>query len=363
MKKLLMIILALSILSCNNKNNQNIQYINQGNNETINYYNVIYLANTNSGEYVNAEISYDNTNNLGYIIYSDTNQDTVLYNIEKIGEIDEGSIYAKSTDNRILEGNLPSISYTFKAKIDGMEHYFNTVNTNIKEINIIEYSFSDTSTNNKEDRSFNYKNSIFIIKNDKNDNIINKINMDINKHFNIKDVSILNDDSKRNDIYTYIKRDMENEYNIWNNEQNIYNMEILANRYAIDYISDDIISINNFVYKYSGGAHGNYSTIYKVYSLKTGDKINIEDIIIDVNNQDLINIIKQKLLQIRDNKLYFNLDDISLEGNNFYITAKGIVFTWGIYEIAPYSEGETRILLSKNEINNFLKEEYKSIIK
>ena len=46
----------------------------------------------------------------------------------------------------------------------------------------------------------------------------------------------------------------------------------------------------------------------------------IEDILIDVNNLDLINKVKEKLLSIADEESYFNLDGLSLQENNFYIT-------------------------------------------
>ena len=71
--------------------------------------------------------------------------------------------------------------------------------------------------------------------------------------------------------------------------------------------------------------------------------------------------VKEKLLSIADEESYFNLDALSLQENNFYITSKGLTFTWGIYEIAPYATGDSEVLFSIDEIMPYLKDEYKNI--
>ena len=100
-----------------------------------------------------------------------------------------------------------------------------------------------------------------------------------------------------------------------------------------------------------------------MYSLENGNKLKIEDLIIDLKSADLIKLIVDKLVKIegRDANSYFGLDEISLENNNFYLTSKGLVFTWGIYEIGPYAIGETRVLIPTEEIKPYLKDEYKAI--
>ena len=76
---------------------------------------------------------------------------------------------------------------------------------------------------------------------------------------------------------------------------------------------------------------------------------------------DLINKVKEKLLSMADEESYFNLDELSLQENNFYITSKGLTFTWGIYEIAPYVMGDSEVLFLVDEIMPYLKDEYKNI--
>ena len=110
-----------------------------------------------------------------------------------------------------------------------------------------------------------------------------------------------------------------------------------------------------------GGAHGEYGNIHRVYSLSSGERLRIDNILIDVNDLDLLNKVKQKLLSIADEESYFDLEELSLQDNNFYITSKGLVFTWGIYEIAPYSTGKSEVLFSVDEITPYLKDEFKNI--
>ena len=151
-------------------------------------------------------------------------------------------------------------------------------------------------------------------------------------------------------------------YNDWWPSEGEYGFNYYSiSEYGIDYLSEKIVSINNYFYEYTGGAHGLHGKIYKVYSLSNGERLKIEDILIDVNNLDLINKVKEKLLSIADEESYFNLDGLSLQENNFYITSKGLTFTWGIYEIAPYATGDSEVLFSIDEIMPYLKDEYKNI--
>ena len=152
-------------------------------------------------------------------------------------------------------------------------------------------------------------------------------------------------------------------YDEWVESDYISHIESYSSQFGIDFLSEKFVSINQLVYEYTGGAHGNYATINSVYSLENGNKLKIEDLITDLNNTDLLNLVKDKLVKIegRDANSYFGLDELSLENNNFYLTSKGLVFTWGIYEIGPYAIGETRVLIPTEEIKPYLKDEYKAI--
>lgn len=362
-------------VSCGNSNNTKQETVTDNNtaeitplqlseNEKANNYDVVYLV-SDTGEYINSEIAQNENGNFGVVYYRDINQNLNTFNVTKAGELDEGNISAVSYDNKTLEGNFPSIAYPFVAKIDGKEMTFKAAKTPVTGAKIIEYTYSnvspESSTNGQ--RVFQFKTAIFALNNDSKSANIDKINLDINKDFGITDVSTFNDPTKLLTAQSLISNKMTAIYDEWVKSDYISHIENYSSQFGIDYLSEKVVSINQLVYEYTGGAHGNYATVNSVYSLENGNKLKIEDLIIDLKSADLIKLIVDKLVKIegRDANSYFGLDEISLENNNFYLTSKGLVFTWGIYEIGPYAIGETRVLIPTEEIKPYLKDEYKAI--
>ena len=362
-------------VSCGNSNNTKQETVTDNNtaeitplqlseNEKANNYDVVYLV-SDTGEYINSEIAQNENGNFGVVYYRDINQNLNTFNVTKAGELDEGNISAVSYDNKTLEGNFPSIAYPFVAKIDGKEMTFKAAKTPVTGAKIIEYTYSnvspESSTNGQ--RVFQFKTAIFALNNDSKSANIDKINLDINKDFGITDVSTFNDPTKLLTAQSLISNKMTAIYDEWVKSDYISHIENYSSQFGIDYLSEKVVSINQLVYEYTGGAHGNYATVNSVYSLENGNKLKIEDLIIDLKSANLIKLIVDKLVKIegRDANSYFGLDEISLENNNFYLTSKGLVFTWGIYEIGPYAIGETRVLIPTEEIKPYLKDEYKTI--
>lgn len=362
-------------VSCGNSNNTKQETVTDNNtaeitplqlseNEKANNYDVVYLV-SDTGEYINSEIAQNENGNFGVVYYKDINQNLNTFNVTKAGELDEGNISAVSYDNKTLEGNFPSIAYPFVAKIDGTEMTFKAAKTPVTGAKIIEYTYSnvspESSTNGQ--RVFQFKTAIFALNNDSKSANIDKINLDINKDFGITDVSTFNDPTKLLTAQSLISNKMTAIYDEWVKSDYISHIENYSSQFGIDYLSEKVVSINQLVYEYTGGAHGNYATVNSVYSLENGNKLKIEDLIIDLKSANLIKLIVDKLVKIegRDANSYFGLDEISLENNNFYLTSKGLVFTWGIYEIGPYAIGETRVLIPTEEIKPYLKDEYKTI--
>ena len=362
-------------VSCGNSNNTKQETVTDNNtaeitplqlseNEKANNYDVVYLV-SDTGEYINSEIAQNENGNFGVVYYRDINQNLNTFNVTKAGELDEGNISAVSYDNKTLEGNFPSIAYPFVAKIDGKEMTFKAAKTPVTGAKIIEYTYSnvspESSTNGQ--RVFQFKTAIFALNNDSKSANIDKINLDINKDFGITDVSTFNDPTKLLTAQSLISNKMTPIYDEWVKSDYISHIENYSSQFGIDYLSEKVVSINQLVYEYTGGAHGNYATVNSVYSLENGNKLKIEDLIIDLKSADLIKLIVDKLVKIegRDANSYFGLDEISLENNNFYLTSKGLVFTWGIYEIGAYAIGETMVLIPTEEIKPYLKDEYKTI--
>lgn len=355
MKKIIfkiLILIAISIMiSCSNENSgtkkENIQL---SENEKLQVFDMRYLTSEN-GEYLNVLLK-ENSKSVfvDYIFYENQSIDAFTFDTE----INEGYISAD-----YIEGNLSDSG--FSGKIYNREVNFVNSKSPLSGAKVVRYSFTNVSTTNasEEDiKTFEYSSSIFLFNNDKKSAIIDKINLDINSEITNAKLDI----NKLSDIKNILSNNMLPFYNDWRPGEGEYGYNYYSiSEYGIDYLSEKIASINEYFYEYTGGAHGVHGKIYKVYSLSNGERLKIEDILIDVNNLDLINKVKEKLLSIADEESYFNLDALSLQENNFYITSKGLTFTWGIYEIAPYATGDSEVLFSIDEIMPYLKDEYKNI--
>ena len=370
--KILILIMISIIISCSNENSgtkkENIQLsenerleinentgtkkenIQLSENEKLQVFDMRYLTSEN-GEYLNVLLK-ENSKSVfvDYIFYENQSIDAFTFDTE----INEGYISAD-----YIEGNLSDSG--FSGKIYNREVNFVNSKSPLSDAKIVRYSFTNISTTNasEEDKKiFEYYSSIFLFNNDSKSAIIDKINLDINSEITSEKLYI----NKLSDIKNILSNNMLPFYNDWWPSEGEYGFNYYSiSEYGIDYLSEKIASINNYFYEYTGGAHGVHGKIYKVYSLSNGERLKIEDILIDVNDLDLINKVKEKLLSNADEESYFNLDALSLQENNFYITSKGLTFTWGIYEIAPYATGDSEVLFSIDEIMPYLKDEYKNI--
>ena len=368
--KILILIMISIIISCSNENagtkKENIQLseneklqvnensgtkkenIQLSENEKLQVFDMRYLTSEN-GEYLNILLK-ENSKSVfvDYIFYTNQSIDAFTFDTE----INEGYISAD-----YIEGNLSDSG--FSGKIYDREVNFVSAKSPFSGAKVVRYSYTVSPTNASEEdiKTFEYYSSIFLFNNDSKSAIIDKINLDINSEITSEKLDI----NKLSDIKNILSNNMLPFYNDWPGEGEYgYNYYSIS-EYGIDYLSEKIASINKYLYEYTGGAHGVHGKIYKVYSLSNGERLKIEDILIDVNNLDLINKVKEKLLSMADEESYFNLDELSLQENNFYITSKGLTFTWGIYEIAPYAMGDSEVLFLVDEIMPYLKDEYKNI--
>ncbi len=125
---------------------------------------------------------------------------------------------------------------------------------------------------------------------------------------------------------------------------------------SVPFIGEHHASVSTNKYTYTGGAHGMTTIDNSTYNLSTGKKVTLSDIFADVDNQELIQMMRGKLLSIRNKELYFDFDTIRLH-ENFIIQDGGLQFTYNQYDIAPYSEGITEIHFTFDEIRDFLRED------
>jgi len=114
--------------------------------------------------------------------------------------------------------------------------------------------------------------------------------------------------------------------------------------------------------KFLGGAHGvNYLEL-KNYSKKTNRKIKLKDILLP-NSKEAFRRIAQKryrsLRGLKDSDSLREMDnwfqDKFILPENFAITKRGLLLHYNIYEIKPYSSGETDFLVPYSLFRDLIK--------
>ena len=130
---------------------------------------------------------------------------------------------------------------------------------------------------------------------------------------------------------------------------------------SIAYDSLDVITIEFNLYSFTGGAHPNAEVTYKSYDAQSGEKLQLSDIVADV--EKVTELAQQKFRQQKQlaadadlNEAGYTFDQNQFALNeNFGVLEKGIIFYYNDYEIAPYALGPTEILLTYEEVGDLLK--------
>ena len=127
----------------------------------------------------------------------------------------------------------------------------------------------------------------------------------------------------------------------------------------IAYNKNDILSYTVNFENYTGGAHGAHSFTNHVIDMKTGNLIKEDDIFIEGFQEDLAQILIDRIAKHPkelENIGFFSIDEIFPNGN-FLIDDNGITYTFNEYEIAAYVVGATNVHLPYEEIQYLLKKE------
>ena len=132
----------------------------------------------------------------------------------------------------------------------------------------------------------------------------------------------------------------------------------------IAYNKNDILSYTVNFENYTGGAHGAHSFTNHVIDMKTGNLIQEDDIFIEGFQEDLAQILIDRIAKQNtvenpkelENIGFFSIDEIFPNGN-FLIDDNGITYTFNEYEIAAYVVGATNVHLPYEEIQYLLKKE------
>lgn len=171
-------------------------------------------------------------------------------------------------------------------------------------------------------------------------------------HF-VKDIY---DDYVENNLPLVHQLDSGSVYS-FNNEHTVSGFSLLSDQNIYVY------GIERYVYM--GGAHGLETRNYYNYSLRTGKLISENDLYTGNYIQNLSDLIKKRIVEQShesgNQEPILSLEDTdywtdSIKPNgNFYITDESINYVFNPYEIAPYSMGETEVVLPFDRIRSYLK--------
>jgi hypothetical protein len=115
------------------------------------------------------------------------------------------------------------------------------------------------------------------------------------------------------------------------------------------YIDSAVFVISHFTHVYMGGAHGMYSERFFKKKKKTGNLIDIRDII-DIDT-DFISFYTKRLTEKYSDQIFQESVQVS---RNFYLLPTGITFQYDPYELMSFAMGMPTLFLSYEELKPFL---------
>ncbi|HHP7241222.1 MAG TPA: PdaC/SigV domain-containing protein [Cyclobacteriaceae bacterium] len=193
-------------------------------------------------------------------------------------------------------------------------------------------------------------------------NLGSKMGKEINSKVRQRIIDYLNEESSETEITDVIEgllAEYEEFKKEFPNSQDRWEMSVDA---AVTHQTDKILSVSYSTNMYKGGAHPNNRIDYQNIDLEDGSEVTLEEALTDL--ETVTSIAEKKFRDLK--KIPEDVDyakaGFSFEGNafalsdNFGYTENGIIFYYNTYDIAPYSEGPTRILVHYYELKgNILK--------
>ncbi|MDE6363853.1 MAG: RsiV family protein [Lachnospiraceae bacterium] len=156
----------------------------------------------------------------------------------------------------------------------------------------------------------------------------------------------------------HYESEQENEYYF----MNYYNSEsVLAYR-----IDNRVASFCSLYNEYQGGAHGIYAFDGATFDVKSGKKLQLEDILSDAEGfyEKAVSYITQELEEHYGDELFPEYQEV-VEADTFgetpvcwYLDNTGIVIQYSLYSVAPYVAGAPSVTLPYDVFADYIKAEY-----
>lgn len=135
-----------------------------------------------------------------------------------------------------------------------------------------------------------------------------------------------------------------------------------GNSYVV-YNEQDVLVLADFAEDYTGGAHGIYSETYTNIDRRLKKVLTIADIF-TADSAQLLPVLEghaRKYFGIPAGKPLSSqmlVDELDVP-SNFYITGKGIVFVYGLYEVASFADGIIKLFVPYSEVMPLLRPEFR----
>jgi hypothetical protein len=138
-----------------------------------------------------------------------------------------------------------------------------------------------------------------------------------------------------------------------------------SNIIYITHNDNQFLTLDYSTASYTGGAHGIYGHLFKVFNLKNGKVLQLEDIFNAGFEKNLTQIIEQALRAEYQIPAFKSLAEFGFTlpngkfytTRNFYLNRFGIGFYYNVYEIAPYSIGSQDIFVPYAKIKQLIRKE------
>lgn len=123
----------------------------------------------------------------------------------------------------------------------------------------------------------------------------------------------------------------------------------------------DFVCLSSGAWSYTGGAHGNGGSSYDYFLKETGESIEIDYFV--VNMEGLLEIAEEHFreqqqidegISLNEVGFWFE-DDVFHLSQNFYFSGNEMTFIYNSYEIAPYAAGAIELNVPLDELNGIVR--------
>ena len=136
-------------------------------------------------------------------------------------------------------------------------------------------------------------------------------------------------------------------------------------RVMVMYENEYYITLANYTFSYSGGAHGNYGTSLATINKLNGQQMKLSDVL-NITGIKMLPVILEKVARLQyaiKNNLPLDQNDFLVKkiepSKNFYITSSGIGFLYAPYEIKSFADGDVNLLIPFTVLTTYLQPNFK----